>query len=240
MPCTGHAAAGFFSSALRVGSVLYTAPMHNLESLAYKAERAASRRLAARDGHPLDEALRLTLEQAAGGAARLPALLESRLALQGAAQARMEARAARRSALLAAKAAARTGASTPWQGWFDGSAWPNPGRCGIGALITGPAQPRRRPRQQQRSGIPRPHRFTRSGARTRRLPHHHPRRQQGRDRRCRRHRACARARAGAPARAGPEFTETAAGRGAALDSPPPQRRRGRPVPAGTQNPYTNG
>jgi ribonuclease HI len=116
--------------------------MHNLESLAYKAERAASRRLAARGGHPLDEALRLTLEQVAGGATRLPALLESRLALQVAAQARAAARTARRSALLAAQTAARTGASTPWQGWFDGSAWPNPGRCGIGALITGPAQQR--------------------------------------------------------------------------------------------------
>ena len=29
-------------------------------------------------------------------------------------------------------------AVTPWRAWFDGSAHPNPGRCGIGALLTGP------------------------------------------------------------------------------------------------------
>ncbi|MDQ2821495.1 MAG: ribonuclease HI family protein, partial [Pseudomonadota bacterium] len=32
---------------------------------------------------------------------------------------------------------------TPWRGWFDGSAHPNPGRCGIGALLLGPAGERR-------------------------------------------------------------------------------------------------
>jgi ribonuclease HI len=32
--------------------------------------------------------------------------------------------------------------STAWQAWFDGSAAPNPGRCSIGALLTGPGDAR--------------------------------------------------------------------------------------------------
>jgi ribonuclease HI len=31
------------------------------------------------------------------------------------------------------------GPPTAWRAWFDGSAHPNPGACGIGALLTGPA-----------------------------------------------------------------------------------------------------
>lgn len=30
------------------------------------------------------------------------------------------------------------GQTSAWLGWFDGSAQPNPGHCGIGALLTGP------------------------------------------------------------------------------------------------------
>lgn len=45
-------------------------------------------------------------------------------------RARLEQRAARQ--------ARHDGPATPWRAWFDGSAHPNPGRCGIGALLTGP------------------------------------------------------------------------------------------------------
>ncbi|MFP5393775.1 MAG: ribonuclease HI family protein [Gammaproteobacteria bacterium] len=34
------------------------------------------------------------------------------------------------------------GPPTAWRGWFDGSAKPNPGRCGIGALLCGPGDER--------------------------------------------------------------------------------------------------
>ena len=111
--------------------------MNDLERIAYKAERAASRRLAQSAGLSADEALRRTLERAAGtgGLAALVALRTSML----------EAQAARETARLAqqASAAARRGGphdvrTSAWRAWFDGSARPNPGRCGIGALLEGP------------------------------------------------------------------------------------------------------
>ncbi|MFL6710199.1 MAG: ribonuclease HI family protein [Massilia sp.] len=110
----------------------------DLHTLAYKAERSASLRLAAQRGCSLDEALRQTLADAAGGAARLPALLAQRRADQEAVKARAQARLERQAAQQARRSALQLGAPTPWRGWFDGSAWPNPGRCGIGAVLTGP------------------------------------------------------------------------------------------------------
>ncbi|WP_426194924.1 ribonuclease HI family protein [Massilia sp. DWR3-1-1] len=109
-----------------------------LALLSNRAERAASRRLAAR-GIGSDEALGLAMQAAAGGAARLPALLARRAAEQAAQAASAAAREQRRLALQEHRAALKLGVPTPWRGWFDGSAWPNPGRCGIGALLTGPA-----------------------------------------------------------------------------------------------------
>jgi ribonuclease HI len=40
---------------------------------------------------------------------------------------------------LAVRQARHDGAPTAWRAWFDGSARPNPGRCGIGARLLGPA-----------------------------------------------------------------------------------------------------
>ena len=105
----------------------------NLDRIAYKAERAASRRLALAAGLSDDQALRLTLELAAG-AAGLAALVEVRTGM-------LAAQAARDAARASAKAAAtsrRDAQPTAWRGWFDGSAKPNPGRCGIGVRIEGP------------------------------------------------------------------------------------------------------
>lgn len=55
--------------------------------------------------------------------------------------ARSAARDARRAAHKAkyeARRAIHDGQPTPWRAWFDGSARPNPGQCGIGAVLRGP------------------------------------------------------------------------------------------------------
>jgi ribonuclease HI len=105
----------------------------DLDRIAYKAERAASRRLAQAAGLTPDEALRRTLELAAG-AAGLAALVDVRMGMLAAQAARDAARASAK----AATSARRDAQPTAWQAWFDGSAKPNPGRCGIGVRIDGP------------------------------------------------------------------------------------------------------
>ncbi len=109
----------------------------DLDRIAYKAERAASRRLAQAEGLTADQALRRTLERAAG-AAGLAALVEVRTGMLAAQAARDAARDAIKGAAKAAASARRDAQPTAWRGWFDGSAKPNPGRCGIGVRIEGP------------------------------------------------------------------------------------------------------
>lgn len=104
---------------------------------AFNTERVASRRLAARLGVTESEALRSVLEKAAG-ARGLAALLAERAALREAAQARLSAHKAGQQAALAIRLRRHDGPSSPWSAWFDGSAHPNPGRCGIGGVIAGP------------------------------------------------------------------------------------------------------
>lgn len=116
-----------------------------LQGAANKTELAASRKLALRTGIPFDDALRATLERSAG-AAGLSRLLDERAALRAAEAARASARAsarllakhAARDAALALRRARHEGAPTAWRAWFDGSARPNPGRCGVGVLLKGP------------------------------------------------------------------------------------------------------
>jgi len=109
----------------------------DLDRLAYKSERAASRRLALACGIGAGQALRQVLEQRAGQAG-LAALVTARLAAQAAQDERDAARAARRAADKARRAAAHDGRPSAWRAWFDGSARPNPGQCGIGAVLRGP------------------------------------------------------------------------------------------------------
>jgi ribonuclease HI len=109
----------------------------DLDTIAYKSERSASRRLARAHNLSDADALQRTLEQNAGSAG-LAALVAGRLALQAADAARQAARAAARSTANAQRAARHDGRPTAWRAWFDGSARPNPGRCGIGALLRGP------------------------------------------------------------------------------------------------------
>ena len=109
----------------------------DLCAIAFHGERVAARRLAARTGITEAAALLATLELAAG-ANGLEGLAAERRALHAAAHARALARTEQKSRLATVRAARHEGAATPWRGWFDGSAHPNPGRCGIGALLLGP------------------------------------------------------------------------------------------------------
>ena len=110
--------------------------MNDIELLAFKSERAASRKLAQRLGISAREALLQTLTLSAGTAG-LKSLLDQRRALRDADAARAQAR-RERSAGIMARRALRDAAATPWRAWFDGSARPNPGRCTIGGVVTGP------------------------------------------------------------------------------------------------------
>jgi ribonuclease HI len=111
--------------------------MNSLETLraaAFKTELAASRRLVARTGMHEAEALEQTLTRAAG-LAGLACLLAERQALRQHA----EQQAMRRQAVAAAEHTRGAGtAPAAWRAWFDGSARPNPGRCGLGAVLEGP------------------------------------------------------------------------------------------------------
>lgn len=108
-----------------------------LEGAANKTELAASRKLVRQTGIPFEAALRATLERSAG-ASGLAALLAERAALRAAEAARALARRAARDAALALRRDRHEGAPTAWRAWFDGSAKPNPGRCGIGVRLQGP------------------------------------------------------------------------------------------------------
>lgn len=106
----------------------------SLLSAAYKTERAASRRVMAATGLSEHEALHQTLTRSAGRQG-LAALLAQRTALRLHVQVRAQARAASQ----ALRHTPTVNTTTPWRAWFDGSAHPNPGRCGIGVLLLGPA-----------------------------------------------------------------------------------------------------
>ena len=112
-----------------------------IQQVAYKSERAASRRLARGQGLSDEQALRRTLELAAGEAG-LAALVAERIARRALDAERAAAREALRAAAKARHEARRqgrhAGPASAWRAWFDGSAHPNPGRCGIGALLKGP------------------------------------------------------------------------------------------------------
>lgn len=106
-----------------------------LLAAAFKGELAASRKLAARTGMPEAEALHATLSLQAG-AAGLAHLLAERAALRLRSEQGASARRAQAAASLARRSAPSS--APAWRAWFDGSARPNPGRCGIGAVLVGP------------------------------------------------------------------------------------------------------
>ena len=108
-----------------------------LVSAAYKAERQAGRRLARDTGLAPAQALRLTLETRAG-AQGLAHLLAARDAARQADAARKAASAQRSATALALRKNRHAPGPEQWFAWFDGSAHPNPGKIGIGGLLSGP------------------------------------------------------------------------------------------------------
>lgn len=108
-----------------------------LATAAYKGERVAARRLAARSNVSEAAALHQVLVQAAGSQS-LPQLLAERETLRLRDEERRSARIAEKARLLEQRAARMRPTADGWRGWFDGSAHPNPGQIGIGALLCGP------------------------------------------------------------------------------------------------------
>ncbi|MHA4871080.1 ribonuclease HI family protein [Duganella sp. PWIR1] len=108
-----------------------------LATAAFKGERVAARRLAARMELTELQALLQVLTIAAG-VAGLAQLLAEREQLRLRDEQRRAARQADTARKLALRQAAIRPTLTGWRGWFDGSAHPNPGRIGIGALLCGP------------------------------------------------------------------------------------------------------
>lgn len=115
-------------------------------SIAYKKERAQSRRLARDAALSPHDALVRILEKSAGEKPLDQLVIARRAAqhmAQTSAQQAREARAARQNAVRAARAATPGSWNAgrrvdTWTAWFDGSALPNPGRLGIGGLLAGP------------------------------------------------------------------------------------------------------
>ncbi|SDH67211.1 ribonuclease HI family protein [Janthinobacterium sp. YR213] len=110
--------------------------LETLLAAAFKSERAQARRLAALEGITGDAALRRILEQASGTLG-LAALLATRLQAHAAEAQRKAQKISDRQQAQAARRVMAVPASA-WRGWFDGSAHPNPGKLGIGALLLGP------------------------------------------------------------------------------------------------------
>jgi ribonuclease HI len=109
-----------------------------LATAAYKGERVAARRLATRLSLTEAEALRRVLDGAAG-LAGLSRLIAERAQARERDALRRAARTQEKSQQEALRKARMLAPSDGWRGWFDGSAHPNPGRIGIGALLCGPA-----------------------------------------------------------------------------------------------------
>ena len=109
-----------------------------LATAAYQGERVAARRLATRMRLTEAEALRQVLTGAAGQAG-LSGLMEERARVRSRDELRRAARTEEKARARALREARMQPPSDGWRGWFDGSAHPNPGRIGIGALLRGPA-----------------------------------------------------------------------------------------------------
>ncbi len=107
---------------------------------AYHLERVLGRRLARSAGISEHAALKATLEKVAArqGLPHVGHLLLLRTQAQQQAQERRASREQAQQAALALKKNRHAPAASAWLAWFDGSAHPNPGKIGIGALITGP------------------------------------------------------------------------------------------------------
>ncbi|SAK48146.1 bifunctional RNase H/acid phosphatase [Caballeronia hypogeia] len=112
--------------------------LEELLAVATRRERMLSRRLAKGAAISEHAALARTLEKAAGGQS-LRALVEARRVKQAThAEAQRERTIRRAERASEAKRRETPGDTSAWRAWFDGSALPNPGRLGIGGVLTGP------------------------------------------------------------------------------------------------------
>jgi ribonuclease HI len=114
------------------------AGFEQLATAAYKGERVAARRLAARMRLTEADALRQVLTGVAG-LVGLPRLLDDRAQARLRDESLRAARTHEKARQEALRKARMQPAADAWRGWFDGSAHPNPGQIGIGALLCGPA-----------------------------------------------------------------------------------------------------
>lgn len=113
--------------------------IEELFAVAYKKERLLGRRLAKGASIPEETALVEILTKAAG-AQTLAELIEARRAAQTRFADATRERAERRAERSTRRTIFETTRvdTTKWTGWFDGSALPNPGRIGIGAVLRSP------------------------------------------------------------------------------------------------------
>jgi ribonuclease HI len=109
-----------------------------LHSIAYKKERALSRRLSKGASLSEHDALVHVLRKSAA-AATLTELVDARRGEKLKMQASLALRESRRAhARVARSQPAAVADALAWQAWFDGCAHPNPGRIGIGGRLLGP------------------------------------------------------------------------------------------------------
>ena len=106
-------------------------------TVAFERERAAARRLS-RSGSLAPLAALLQILERAGAPAALGELIAERLTLQAEHTKRRDGRRQAAVERHARNQAKRLPDPLAWHAWFDGSALPNPGRLGIGAILNGP------------------------------------------------------------------------------------------------------
>jgi ribonuclease HI len=108
-----------------------------LYSIAYKKERALSRRLSKGAALSEHDALARVLGKSAG-ARTLADLVSARREEKLKTQASLARRKTHRAEARAARSKPGTADALAWHAWFDGSAHPNPGRIGVGGRLLGP------------------------------------------------------------------------------------------------------
>lgn len=111
--------------------------LNDLFELAYKKERASSRRLANLTGITEEEALKQTL-QAKVGDQSLTELMAYRRQQYDSKHAKVAERKERNEALRAQKLLSHQPDAAAWLAWFDGAVHPNPGKMGIGGVLKSP------------------------------------------------------------------------------------------------------
>jgi ribonuclease HI len=118
----------------------FSAKYQQLLACAFHTEKVASRRLARQRGCSQELALLAILERVAAlaGLADCAQLLAQRAAQRAMLASKLAATRQRKEAVRRARQLQQQAPAHAWQAWFDGSAHPNPGRCGIGALLIAP------------------------------------------------------------------------------------------------------